>query len=54
LWANRLYLVSSIFFLSGAILALRAATSPINVLFVCGSGFFVMAAIAGVAGPRRP
>jgi hypothetical protein len=53
LWANRFYLVSSVCFLSGAILALRAAMSPINVLYVMGSAFFVLAAGASVVAGRR-
>jgi hypothetical protein len=53
LWANRFYLVSSVCFLSGAILALRAVMSPINVLYVLGSTFFVIAAGASVVAGRR-
>jgi hypothetical protein len=53
LWANRFYLVSSVCFLGGAILALRAAMSPINVLYVLGSAFFVLAAGASVVAGRR-
>jgi hypothetical protein len=53
LWANRFYLLSSLFFLSGSILAIRAAMSPINLLYVLGSGFFLLAASAGVFGRRR-
>jgi hypothetical protein len=53
LWANRLYLVSSLCFLGGAILALRAAISPINVFYVLGSAFFVLAAGASVVAGRR-
>jgi hypothetical protein len=53
LWANRFYLLSSLFFLSGAILALRSAISPINLLYVLGSAFFVLAASASAFGRRR-
>jgi hypothetical protein len=53
LWANRFYLLSSLFFLSGAVLALRSERSPINLLYVLGSAFFVLAASASLSRRRR-
>jgi hypothetical protein len=46
--ANHLYVVSSICFLAGAIMAYRVVASPINGLNVLGSLFFVAAASAGL------
>ena len=46
--ANRLYLISSICFLTGAIIAFRAAASPMNGMNLLGSAFFVAAASAGL------
>jgi hypothetical protein len=47
--SNRFYLISSLCFLAGAILALISSPSLINVLLVAGSGFFVIAATFGLA-----
>jgi len=52
-WAKRFYLLSSLFFLGGAVLAIRSAISPINLLYVLGSAFFVIAASASVFGRGR-
>jgi hypothetical protein len=47
--SNRFYLISSICFLSGAILAFRASPSFINSMALAGSACFLVAAIFGLA-----
>ncbi len=51
--ANRLYLLSSLCFLTGALLAFREIHSAINAFYVAGSALFVGAAGMGVLGGRR-
>jgi hypothetical protein len=47
--SNRFYLISSVCFLAGAILAFKASPSLINGMLVAGSAFFVIAAGFGLA-----
>jgi hypothetical protein len=47
--SNRVYILSSLCFLCGAILAFRSAASLINALYIAGSFFFLVAATLGVA-----
>jgi hypothetical protein len=51
--ANRVYLISSLCFLTGAGMALRLSASPVNLLYLLGSFFFVIAASIGVFGRKR-
>jgi hypothetical protein len=46
--SNRVYVLSSLCFLSGAILAFRLFPSLINALYIAGSFFFLVAATLGV------
>jgi YrhK-like protein len=46
--SNRVYVLSSLCFLCGAILAFRSAASMIDGLYVAGSAFFLIAASLGV------
>jgi hypothetical protein len=46
--ANRLYLISSVFFLTAAVIAFRASNSSINTFNLLGSAFFAAAASAGL------
>jgi len=52
--ANRLYLISSLFFLAGATVAVRTEQSHVNWLYLIGSVFFFFAAAIGVLGRKRP
>jgi hypothetical protein len=45
---NRLYLLSSLFFVAESILAIKAAQTPANDLTLLGSLFFFFAALTGV------
>jgi hypothetical protein len=47
--SNRFYLISSLCFLTGAILAVAFAPSAINIFLLLGSAFFVIAAALGLA-----
>jgi hypothetical protein len=46
--SNRVYVLSSLCFLAGAILAFRSSASLINGLYIAGSFFFLIAASLGV------
>jgi hypothetical protein len=46
--SNRVYVLSSLCFLAGAILAFRSSASLINGLYIAGSFFFLFAATLGV------
>jgi hypothetical protein len=46
--SNRFYLISSLCFVGGALLAFRAAISPISTLYLLGSGFFFVAAVCSI------
>ena len=50
---NRFYLLSSLFFVGGALLALRSAATPANDLTLIGSLFFFIAALTGVVKKVR-
>jgi len=50
--ANRLYFVSSLFFLTGATLAIVASPSPVNDLYFLGGIFFFAAAAYGMFAPK--
>jgi hypothetical protein len=47
--SNRFYLISSICFLTGAILAFQSSRSLINGMALAGSACFLVAAIFGLA-----
>jgi hypothetical protein len=51
--ANRTYLISSFFFLAGAMVAFYAEHSTVNILYLLGSIFFLIAAALGVFGHKR-
>jgi YrhK-like protein len=48
LLSNRVYLLSSLCFLAGAILAFSSSHSMINAVYIAGSAFFVIAASLGL------
>ena len=48
LLSNRVYLLSSLCFLAGAILAFLASHSIPNAIYIAGSAFFVIAALLGL------
>jgi hypothetical protein len=50
---NRFYLISSLFFVAGAMLAFSAAATAVNGLYLLGSLFFFLAALTGVMSKGR-
>ena len=50
--SEKLYVASSLFFLTGSLLAFAAAPTFTNSLFIAGSLFFLLAALSALF-PRR-